>query len=63
MVRLIVLMGITGAYFIPRQLRLADLAEAGVGTDYDGLARQVARVAMLAAALVLVAVFLMVVKP
>jgi uncharacterized membrane protein len=60
---LIVLMGITGAYFIPRQLRLAELAEAGAGTDYDALARQVARVAMLAAALVLVAVFLMVVKP
>jgi hypothetical protein len=60
---LIVLMGITGAYFIPRQLRLAELAEAGAGADYDGLARQVARVAMLAAALVLVAVFLMVVKP
>jgi hypothetical protein len=60
---LIVLMGITGGYFIPRQLRLAELADAGAGADYDALARQVARVAMAAAALVLVAVFLMVVKP
>jgi uncharacterized membrane protein len=60
---LIVLMGITGGYFIPRQLRLAELADAGAGADYDALARQVARVAMVAAALVLVAVFLMVVKP
>jgi hypothetical protein len=60
---LIVLMGITGGYFIPRQLRLGELADAGAGADYDALARQVARVAMVAAALVLVAVFLMVVKP
>jgi hypothetical protein len=60
---LIVLMGITGGYFIPRQLRLAELADAGAGADYDALARQVARVALVAAALVLVAVFLMVVKP
>jgi small-conductance mechanosensitive channel len=60
---LIVLLGITGGYFIPRQLRLAELAEGGAGADYDALARQVSRVAMLAAALVLVAVFLMVVKP
>jgi hypothetical protein len=60
---LVVLMGITGGYFIPRQLRLADLAEAGAGADYDALARQVARVALLAAALVVVAVFLMVAKP
>jgi hypothetical protein len=60
---LIVLMGITGGYFMPRQLRLAELADAGAGADYDALARQVARVALVAAALVLVAVFLMVVKP
>jgi hypothetical protein len=60
---LIVLMGITGGYFIPRQLRLADLAEAGSGPEYAALARQVARVAMVAAGLVLIAVFFMVVKP
>jgi hypothetical protein len=60
---LIVLMGITGGYFIPRQRRLADLADAGAGADYDALARQVARVAIVAAALVLIAVFFMVVKP
>jgi hypothetical protein len=60
---LIVLMGITGGYFTPRQLRLAELAEAGPGPEYDALAGQVARVALVAAALVLIAVFLMVVKP
>jgi hypothetical protein len=63
LVILIVLMGITGAYFIPRQQRLAELADAGAGPVYDALAAQVARVALVAAGLVLVAVFLMVVKP
>jgi hypothetical protein len=60
---LVVLIGITGGYFIPRQLRLADLADAGAGPEYDALAGQVARVAVVAAGLVLIAVFLMVVKP
>ncbi len=59
---LIVLLGITGGYFIPRQLRLAELAEPG-GAEYDALARQAARVAVVAAGLVVVAVFMMVVKP
>jgi hypothetical protein len=63
LVILIVLMGITGAYFIPRQRRLAELAQRGAGPQYDALAAQVARVAGVAAALVLVAVFFMVVKP
>jgi hypothetical protein len=63
LVILIVLMGITGAYFIPRQRRLAELAQRGAGPQYDALAAQVARVAGAAAALVLVAVFFMVVKP
>jgi uncharacterized membrane protein len=60
---LIVLLGLSGAYFAPRERRLADLAEAGGGGDYDGLARQVRTVGWVAAALVLVAVFLMVTKP
>lgn len=63
LVILVVLMGITGGYFIPRQQRLAELADAGAGTEYDALAAQVARVALVAAGLVVVAVFLMVVKP
>jgi hypothetical protein len=63
LVILIVLMGITGAYFIPRQVRLAELAEAGAGPEYEGLAAQVVRVALVAAALVVVAVFFMVAKP
>ena len=60
---LIVLMGITGAYFIPRQQRLAELAEAGGGAEYTALAVQVSRVAFAAAGLVVVAIFFMVAKP
>jgi uncharacterized SAM-binding protein YcdF (DUF218 family) len=62
LVILIVLMGITGGYFIPRQERLAQLAEGG-GPEYAALATQVARVAFVAAALVVVAIFFMVAKP
>jgi uncharacterized membrane protein len=63
LVILVVLMGITGAYFIPRQKRLAELAEAGAGPEYAKLAGQVRTVALVAAALVLVAIFFMVAKP
>ena len=63
LVILVVLMGITGAYFIPRQKRLAELADAGGGGDYATLAGQVRTVALVAAALVLVAIFFMVTKP
>ena len=56
-------MGITGGYFIPRQERLADLAEAGPGPEYAALATQVSRVAFAAAGLVVVAIFFMVAKP
>jgi hypothetical protein len=60
---LIVLLGITGAYFVPRQERLAELAEAGAGPEYGALAVQVSRVAFAAAGLVVVAIFFMVAKP
>jgi hypothetical protein len=60
---LIVLMGVTGAYFIPRQQRLAELAEGGGGSEYETLADQVRRVALVAAGLVVVAIFFMVAKP
>ena len=63
LVILIVLMGITGGYFAPRQERLAGLAEAGAGPEYAALATQVARVAFAAAGLVVVAIFFMVAKP
>ena len=63
LVILVVLLGITGAYFIPRQERLAELAEAGGGPEYAALAVQVARVAFASAGLVVVAIFFMVVKP
>jgi hypothetical protein len=60
---LIVLLGLTGAYFVPRQQRLAELAEAGGGAEYTALAVQVSRVAFAAAGLVVVAIFFMVAKP
>jgi len=60
---LIVLLGLSGGYFTPRERRLAELAQEGGGAGYDGLARQVRIVAWVAAALVLLAVFLMTVKP
>jgi hypothetical protein len=60
---LIILMGISGGYFIPRQQRLAELAEGGAGPEYASLADQVRTVALVAAALVLVAIFFMVAKP
>jgi hypothetical protein len=63
LVILIILMGITGGYFAPRQQRLAELAEAGAGPEYTALATQVARVAFAAAGLVVVAIFFMVAKP
>jgi hypothetical protein len=63
LVILVVLMGLTGAYFIPRQQRLADLADGGAGGDYATLAGQVRGVALIAAALVVVAIFFMVAKP
>ena len=56
-------MGITGAYLIPRQKRLAELADAGAGPEYSALAVQVSRVVFAAAGLVVVAIFFMVAKP
>jgi Sec-independent protein secretion pathway component TatC len=61
---LVVLLGINGAYFIPRQRRLAELAQAGgASTEYEELAAKVARIYLVCMALVLVAVFFMVAKP
>lgn len=69
MVILLVLFGLGGAFFSPRERKLADLAErdfAGGGTasaEYTALAKQVAAVGAAAGVLVLLAVFLMVTKP
>jgi hypothetical protein len=60
---LIVLMGLTGGYFIPRQRRLAQLAESGAQGEYVALFVQVARVVAAAALLVALAVFIMATKP
>ena len=60
---LVALMGLTGGYFIPRQERLAQLAESGARGDYAALFTQVARVMALAVLLVVLAVFIMATKP
>lgn len=59
---IIILLGMVGAYFIPREKKMAALAADG-GDGYEELNRQVAAVAVLAAVLVLVATFFMVAKP
>jgi hypothetical protein len=60
---LIVLLGLTGAFFIPVEKRLADAAERGVDTPaYQTLVRRHAAVGATASGLVLVAVFFMVTK-
>jgi uncharacterized membrane protein len=61
MVIMIVLLGLAGSYFTPRERRLAELA--GEGGDDPGLRAQMARVYAVAALLVLVAIFFMVAKP
>lgn len=59
---IIVLLGLIGAYFIPREKRLTALADQH-NADYQRLNCQVAAVAVAAAVLVLVATFFMVAKP
>ena len=61
---LIVLLGLTGAFFIPTEKRLAEAAERGVGRRaLPGAGRAATRSsAPLSAGLVLVAVFFMVTK-
>ena len=68
---IIVILGLTGAYFIPRERRLAELAERDVGAagasdvalspEYESLARRVLAVQGLISLLVLATVFVMVV--
>jgi hypothetical protein len=58
----IVLGGLGGAYFGPREDKLAGLAEAGGGVEYDRLFVQVRNVSYAAMLLVLVAAFFMVTK-
>lgn len=66
---LIVLLGLGGAFFSPRERRAAEIArrdaEAGTGPspEYRALSAQIAKVGALASLLVLVAIFFMVTKP
>lgn len=66
---LIVLLGLGGAFFAPRERRAAEIAmrdaEAGRGPseEYRTLSGQIAKVGALASLLVLVAIFFMVAKP
>jgi uncharacterized membrane protein len=65
---LIVLGGLAGGYFSPRERRLSELASrdlegGGLSGEYEALAGRVRVLSYVAALLVLVALFLMVVKP
>jgi Sec-independent protein secretion pathway component TatC len=63
LVILIVILGLGGAYFAPRERRLSELAaEDPSSPKYTALARQVTLMQTLAGGLVLVAVFFMVTK-
>jgi hypothetical protein len=64
LVILIVIGGLGGAFIAPNEKRLSELAKAGPATpEYAVLANRVMTAQYLAMALVLVAVFFMVVKP
>jgi uncharacterized membrane protein len=58
----IILGGLGGAYFGPREKRLAELAAAGGGAEYTRLFAQVRNVTYVALALVLIAAYMMVTK-
>jgi uncharacterized membrane protein len=66
---LIVLLGLAGAFFAPRERRLAELSrrdlDAGgpLSDEYHAGARVVAMVGALASVLILIAIFCMVAKP
>jgi uncharacterized membrane protein len=69
LVILVVLMGLTGAFFIPHERRAAELAERDLaagrpfGPEYQAVSRRIAGVGALAGVLVLVAIFFMAAKP
>jgi hypothetical protein len=72
-VAILVILGLSGAYFAPRDRRLAELAErdiaaSGAGQvafseEYQGLGRQVAAVGVLVSSLVVITIFIMVTGP
>jgi len=62
LVILVVLFGITGAFFGPQERRAAELASRG-GPQYDALVGRLRLGALVAALLVVAAVVLMVVQP
>jgi len=59
----IIIGGLGGAYFGPRENRLAELAEGGGGAEYDEVSAQVRNVTWLALFLVALAAYFMVAKP
>lgn len=58
----IVIGGLGGAFLAPKERRLAELAEAGEGTEYQRVLGQVTVATYVAMALVLVAAFFMITK-
>lgn len=64
MVILLVLLGLGGAFFSPKERRAAELARTDPGgAEYRTVVAQVAKVGALSSVLVLVAIFFMVAKP
>ena len=73
LVIILVLLGLAGAYFSPRERRLSELAErdiaaAGEGQvvwskEYEDLGRQVGMVGAISSLLILIAIFVMVTGP
>jgi hypothetical protein len=64
----VVLGGLLGSYFIPADEKLAamaerDLAAGGLSDEYRRLARREGQIGALAGVLIVIAIFLMVVKP
>ncbi len=62
LVILVALLGVTGAFLVPGEQRLADLADRGEASEYAALEARVRRAVLAGAALVLVATFLMITK-
>lgn len=61
---LIVLLGVGGAYFAPKERRAAELAQTDPGgAEYRSVTAQIAKVGAVTSLLVLVAIFFMTAKP
>lgn len=60
---LIILLGLSGAFFSPAERRAAELARNPESPEYQAVAGKIAKVGTLSSVLVLVAIFFMTAKP